>query len=98
MRLISAAQHSFVVSLLNEGYSHCQIQARRGLRKGTVGRISKKVERNKENHSGGHPSKLSVHDKQAIIHQITTGKLDNAVLSNKEESPHVKGCSSCTLA
>src|SRR5271155_1050488 len=59
MRPISAAQHSSVVSLLNEGYSQCQIQARTGLGKGTVGRISKEVEGNKENHSGGRPSKLS---------------------------------------
>ena len=79
MRPISAAQHSSVVSLLNEGYSHHKIQARTGLGKGTVGRISKEVEGNKENHSGSCPSKLSVCDKQAIIHQITTGKLDNAV-------------------
>jgi hypothetical protein len=44
-----------------------------------VGRISKEVEGNKENHPGGHPSKLSSCDKQSIISQITTGKLDNAV-------------------
>ena len=37
------------------------------------------MERNKENHPGGHPSKLSTHDKLAAICQITTGKLDNAV-------------------
>ena len=57
-RPISAVQHSSVVSFLNEGYSHHQIQARTGLGKGTVWRISKEVEGNKENHSGGHPSKL----------------------------------------
>ena len=34
---------------------------------------------NKENNIGGCPSKLSAHDKQSLIHQITTGKLDNAV-------------------
>jgi hypothetical protein len=37
------------------------------------------VEGNKENHPGGRPSKLSAYDKQAIVRQITTGKLDNAV-------------------
>src|SRR6202167_4477874 len=79
MRPISAAQHSSVVSLLNEGYSQRQIQARTGLGKGTVGRISKEMEGNKENHSGGRPSKLSTRDKQSIVRQITTGKLDNAV-------------------
>ena len=63
IRLFSAAQHSSIVSLLNEGYSQGQIQARIGLGKGTVGRISKEVEGNKETHSGGHPSKLSTCDK-----------------------------------
>ena len=33
----------------------------------------------KENNPGGHLSKLSAWDKQSIIHQITSGKLDNAV-------------------
>ena len=33
----------------------------------------------KENSKGGHPSKLLPQDKQSIIHQITTGKLNNAV-------------------
>ena len=79
MRPISAAQCNSVVSLLNEGYSHCQIQARTGLGKGTVGKISKEVEENKENHPVGCPSKLSTCDKQSIVCQITTGKLDNAV-------------------
>ena len=32
-----------------------------------------------QNSKGGHPSKLSSCDKQSIMRQITTGKLDNAV-------------------
>ena len=83
MRPISAAQHSSVVSLLNEGYSQCQIQAKTGLGKDTVGRISKEVEGDKENHARGHPSELSTCDKKTIICQITTGKLDNAVQATK---------------
>ena len=83
MRPISAAQCSSVVSLLNEGYSQHQIQARTGLGKGTVGRISKEVEGNKENHSGGCPSKLSTCDKHTILCQITTGKLDNTIQATK---------------
>ena len=78
MKSISAEKHSSVVSLLNEGYSHCQIQARMGLGKGTIGRISREVEGDKENHPGDHP-KLSPCDKQSIIHQIRSGKLDNAI-------------------
>ena len=62
-----------------QGYSHHQAQVRTGLGKGTIGRISKEVEGNRENHPGGCPSKLSPHDTQSIISQITSGKFDNAV-------------------
>ena len=48
-----------------------------------MGRISKEVEGNKENHPGGRPSKLSARDKTTIIRQITTGKLDNTVQATK---------------
>ena len=79
MKSISAEKCSSVVSLLNGGYSHHQIQAKTGLGKDTVGRLSKEMEGDKENHPGGCPSKLSPHDKQLIIHQTSIGKLDNAV-------------------
>jgi len=79
MRSISADKCSSVISLLNEGYSHRQIIAKTGLGKGTVGRISKEVDVDKENNPGGRPSKLSACDKQSIFCQITSGKLDNAV-------------------
>ena len=61
------------------GVFHHQIQARTGLGKGTIGRISREVEGDKENHPGGRPSKLSPYDKQSIIHQISSGNLDNAI-------------------
>jgi transposase len=79
MKAISATQHNSVVSLLNEGYSQCQIKDKTGLGKGTISRISKEVDGNKENNHGGHPSKLSARDKQSIVCQIKSGKLDNAV-------------------
>ena len=63
MKSISAEKYSSVISLLNEGYSHHQIQTRMGLGKGTIGRISREVEGDKENHPGGRSSKLSLHDK-----------------------------------
>ena len=63
MKSISAEKYSSVVSLLNERYSHHQIQARMGLGKGTIGRISREVGGDKENHPGGCPSKLSPCDK-----------------------------------
>src|SRR5271154_1927571 len=79
MKPTSSTQHSIVISLLIEGYSLCQIQSRTGLGKSTIGKIKKEVDSDKENSKGGRPSKLSHRDKQSIIRQITTGKLDNAV-------------------
>jgi transposase len=79
MRPTSAAKHSSVVSLLTQGYPHCQIHAKTGVNLGTISKINKELDSNKENNHGGCPSKLSARDKQSIIHQITSGKLDNAV-------------------
>jgi transposase len=79
MRPISAAQHSSITVLLNDGYSHCQIQAKTGLGKGTIGKVSKEVEANKENNTGGRPSKLSARDKSVIIREIRSGRVDTAV-------------------
>ena len=79
MRPTSAAKHSSVVSLLTQGYPHHQIHAKTGISLGTISKINKELDSNKENNHGGRPSKLSACDKQSIIHQITSGKLDNAV-------------------
>ena len=79
MKPNNSTKCSTVISLLQEGYSLCQIQSKPGLGKSTIGRINKEVEADKENNKGGHPSKLSPHAKQSLICQITTGKLDNAV-------------------
>ena len=37
------------------------------------------VQENKENHSGGCPAKLFPYNKQSILRQITSGKLENTV-------------------
>lgn len=79
MKPISAAQRSSVISLLNEGYSQRQIQSRTGLGKGTISRIAKEVDCNKENNCGGRPPKLSTRDKAAIIREIRSGRADTAV-------------------
>jgi transposase len=79
MKAISTAQCSSVISLLNEGYSLCQIQDGVGLGKSTVGRINKEVLGDKENCPRGCPSKLSSSDQHSIIRQIRSGRLDNAV-------------------
>ena len=78
MKPTSSSQKSIITSLLTEGYSVHQIQSKTGLGRSTIGRIKKEVDSDKENNKGGCPSKLSSYDKQSFIHQITTGKLDNA--------------------
>ena len=83
MRSISSTQHSSVISLLNKGYSLHQIQSKTGLGKSTIGRIKKEMDGDKENSKGGRPFKLSHRDKQSILHQITTGRLNNAVQATK---------------
>ena len=79
MHPISSAHRSTIISLLHEHYSVCEIQSRTGVGKSTIGRIKKEVDTDKENNKGGRPSKLTPCDKQSILHQITTGKLNNAV-------------------
>jgi transposase len=68
-----------VISLLQVGYSLHQVQSKTGLGKSTISRIKKEMDWDKENSKEGCSSKLFPHNKQLIIHQITTGKLNNAV-------------------
>ena len=67
MRPISAAKRSSVLSLLEQGYSYHQIHNKTSISLGTISKIGKEVDANKENTPGGHPSKLSTCDKQSII-------------------------------
>ena len=67
MKPTSSAKHSTVISLLQEGYSLCQIESKTGLGKSIVGRISKEVDCDKENSKGGCPPKLSPGNKRSII-------------------------------
>ena len=83
MRPTSSAKHSSVLSLLMQGYFHHQIHTKTGVSLGTISKIGKKIDSTKENNPGGHPSKLWAWDKQSIIHQITSGKLDNAVQATR---------------
>jgi transposase len=76
---MKSTQHASIISLLQEGYSVHQIESKTGFGKSTIGRIKKEINSDKENNKGGRPSKLTAKDKQAVIRQITTGKLDNAV-------------------
>ena len=83
MRPTPSAQRSTIISLFLEGQSLHQIQSKTDLGKSTVARIKKEVDQNKENSKGGRPSKLTSRDKQCIMRQITTGRLDNAVQATK---------------
>ncbi|KAF8489170.1 hypothetical protein F5888DRAFT_1930112 [Russula emetica] len=75
----SPTQHTTVISHLHEGYSLRQIQSKTGLGRSTIQRIKKELNEDKENLKGGRPPKLTYRDKQSIMRQITTGRLDNAV-------------------
>ena len=79
MRSITPAQRSTVITLLQDGYTYSKIQTKTGLGKATISRVKAEALADKENNPSGHPSKLTTHDKQSIICQISTGKLDNAV-------------------
>ena len=76
MKATSTANHASVLSLLDQGYSVRDIERRTGLGKSTAGRIKKEMDTDKENNSGGCPSKLSTRDKASIVQ---SGKLDTAV-------------------
>ncbi len=79
----SSTQCSSVISLFNKGYSLRQIQSKTGLGKSTIERIKKEMDGDKENSKECRLFKLSHYDKQSILHQITTGRLDNAVQATK---------------
>lgn len=83
MQPISAADRASIISLLGNGYSLRKIEAKTGLSKSTIARVSKEVYPDKENLKGGRSSLLSTCDCQAIIRQITSSKLDNAVQATK---------------
>jgi len=56
MKPTSATQHSSVISLLQDGYSVCQIASKTGLGRSTIGCIKQEVGTDKENLKGGCPS------------------------------------------
>jgi hypothetical protein len=68
-----------VITPPQEGYTYSQIQTKTGLEKATISRVKAEALADKENNPVGHPSKLTTCDTQLIIHQISTGKLDNVV-------------------
>ena len=63
MRPLSTAKHSSVLCLLEQSYPHRQIHNDTGVGMGTINRICKEMDFQKENNPGGHPSKLCACDK-----------------------------------
>ena len=79
MKAISPLKREHAISLPNNGLSNRNVASMTGLSKSTISRIAQEMDIDKENLKGGCPSKLSPADQTRIIHQITSGKLDNAV-------------------
>ena len=83
MKSITSAQQDQIISLLTSGHSTRAVAFLTGVRKSKVANLAKEMLPNKENLQGGHLSKLSPTNRQAIIIQIQTGKAENAVQVSK---------------
>src|SRR6266852_1699062 len=69
-----------------------QIQSKTGLYKSIISRIKKERNQNKKNNKEGHSFKLSHWNKQTIIHQITTRRVNNAVQAIIHQYHHPQPC------
>ena len=79
MKHLSAAQRDNIISLASLDLFCQKIAFQTGIGKSTVARVLQEVQPDKENHHGGHPSKLSPTNKHAIVQRILTGKASNSV-------------------
>jgi hypothetical protein len=76
---LSAAQRDNIISLTFLDHSCQNITFQTGIGKSTVARDLQEIQPNKENHHGGHFSKLAPIHKCDIVQRILTGKTSNAV-------------------
>lgn len=83
MKSITKDQENSIISLASQGLSCRHIAAATGLGKSTIARHLKTALPDRKKLSAGRSSKLTSRDKHAIIHQIITGKVDNAVQATK---------------
>ena len=91
-KAISPLKGEHTISLLNNELSK-NMASMTGLDRFNISRIAQDMGIDKENLKGGCPSKLSPTDQRRIIHQITSGKLDNAVQVThymNQIMPHLK--------
>ncbi|KAG2055697.1 hypothetical protein BDR06DRAFT_1045497 [Suillus hirtellus] len=79
MKSMSPAQKDNILVFTSSGLSIRQIASKTGLSRAIIARIIKKSISNKENINIGCLSKLTPHDKRAIVHSILSGEASNAV-------------------
>src|SRR6266487_3599215 len=79
MQPLSAAQHNYILSLLDSGHSAHEISCSTGLHTSKISRIHRKHWPYLQKSSGGHPLKLSEADTHYALHLITSRKAENAV-------------------
>ena len=79
MKSVPSAQRDNILVLSSSGLSTRQIATKTGFSKATIARVINKAFPNKENIKMGHPSKLTPHDKRAIIHHVLSGETSTAV-------------------
>jgi transposase len=83
MRSISSAQKENIIALASNGQSTRKIASSLGVSQPTVVRALQNLLPNHQSPHSGRPSKLSATSERAIITQITTGKVANAVQATK---------------
>ena len=83
MKSILTSQSNNILVLSTSGLSIRQIASKTGLGKSTIARVINQNTPNKENIKMGRPSKLTLHDKRALVHRIISGKASNAVQATK---------------
>src|SRR6266487_6674538 len=83
MQPLSAAQHNYILSLLDSGHSATQISSSTGLHFSTISMLHRKHCPYLQKPSGGCPPKLSEADTCYALHLITSRKAENAAQITK---------------
>jgi len=84
---ISSAQKENIIALANNGQSTHKIASSLDVSQPTVVRVLQNLLPNHQSPPSSHPSKLSATSEHAIITQITTGKVANAVQATSISIP-----------
>src|SRR4051812_24259528 len=84
MKPIPNNTYNNIISLLDNGYSACQIATQLGLSHSTVNDVRSKARPNAQKSSGGRPSELKAADKRSLVRQVITGKANTATQLARE--------------